>query len=237
MVQQRYRRMKIPEVVSSFDKHQISPGTPYMRELADTIRVLFPQCILSDTLEPGEGEHKLFLWLRTLADDDRKSICIYGLDADLVLISIAQSHLGDIEVLREREKEPGFTSLSIPALIKVLPLDPETYVKLSVMSFGNDFMPNLAMFSLREDGYKWRDDHGAQHHCAWTKLEAAGAGATLAHTLEWRRLAETIFREERTIAITVDAAARAWRLHWRSRLTNTSGRVLSLGNPLLQFED
>jgi hypothetical protein len=32
-------------------------------------------------------------------------------------------------------------------------LDPETYVKLSVMSFGNDFMPNLAMFSLRQDGY------------------------------------------------------------------------------------
>jgi 5'-3' exonuclease len=165
MVQQRYRRMKIPEVVSSFDKHQISPGTPYMRELADTIRILFPQCILSDTLEPGEGEHKLFLWLRTLADEDRKSICIYGLDADLVLISIAQSHLGSIEVLREREKEPGFTSLSIPALIQALPLDPETYVKLSVMSFGNDFMPNLAMFSLREDGYKralfYADKHTA----------------------------------------------------------------------------
>ena len=165
MVQQRYRRMKIPEVVSSFDKHQISPGTPYMRELADTIRVLFPQCIVSDTLEPGEGEHKLFLWLRTLADENRKTICIYGLDADLVLISIAQSHLGSIEVLREREKEPGFTSLSIPVLMKALPLDPETYVKLSVMSFGNDFMPNLAMFSLREDGYKralfYADKHTA----------------------------------------------------------------------------
>ena len=165
MVQQRYRRMKIPEAPSSFDKHQISPGTPYMRELADTLRLLFPQCILSDTLEPGEGEHKLFLWLRTLTADQRKTICIYGLDADLVLISIAQSHLGSIEVLREREKEPGFTSLSIPALMQVLPLDPDTYVKLSVMSFGNDFLPNLAMFSLREDGYKralfYADKHTA----------------------------------------------------------------------------
>jgi hypothetical protein len=37
MVQQRYRRMKHPEAVTSFDKHQISPGTPYMRELADTL--------------------------------------------------------------------------------------------------------------------------------------------------------------------------------------------------------
>jgi len=55
--------------------------------------------------------------------------------------------------------------LSIPALMKVLPLDPDTYVRLSVMSFGNDFMPNLAMFSLREDGYKralfYADKHTA----------------------------------------------------------------------------
>ena len=153
MVQQRYRRMKHPEVVSSFDKHQISPGTPYMRELADAIRILFPQCILSDTLERGEGEHKIFLWLRTLPEEERTRICIYGLDADLVLISIAQSHLGAIQILREREKGPGFSAISIPALRAVLPLDPDLYVKLSVMSFGNDFLPNLAMFSLREDGY------------------------------------------------------------------------------------
>ena len=37
--------------------------------------------------------------------------------------------------------------------MKVLPLDPETYVRMSVMCFGNDFMPTIAMFSLREDGY------------------------------------------------------------------------------------
>lgn len=154
MIQQRYRRMKRPDVVSSFDKHQISPGTPYMRELADTIRLLFPQCILSDTLERGEGEHKIFLWLRTLPEEDRKTICVYGLDADLVLIAIAQRHLGALEILREKEKEPGFSVISIPALSAVLPLDPEVYVKLSVMSFGNDFLPNLALFSLREDGYK-----------------------------------------------------------------------------------
>jgi 5'-3' exonuclease len=152
MVQQRYRRMKLQEACA-FDKHQISPGTPYMRELADTIRLLFPQCLVSDTLERGEGEHKMFLWLRSLPPEERKSICIYGLDADLVLIAIAQRHLGAIQVLREKEKEPGFSVISIPALTAVLPLDPEQYVKLSVMSFGNDFLPNLAMFSLREDGY------------------------------------------------------------------------------------
>ena len=152
MVQQRYRRMKRQET-GAFDKHQISPGTPFMRELANTLRFMYPEFILSDTLEPGEGEHKIFLWLRTLPEEQRRKICIYGLDADLVLISIAQSHLGDIEVIREKDKEPGFATFSVNALKAVLPIDPEMYVRMSVMCFGNDFMPSLAMFSLREDGY------------------------------------------------------------------------------------
>lgn len=84
---------------------------------------------------------------------------------------------------------------------------------------------------LREDGYKWRDDHGSQQHIAWGKLETADDTAVLAHSLEWRRLTETIFREERSLEITVNASAHAWSLRWRSRLTNVSGRVLSLGNP------
>ena len=150
MVQQRYRRMRRGQE-EPFDKHQISPGTPFMKDLAQTLKFMFPEWIVSDTLEPGEGEHKIFTWLRSMPDDERKNICIYGLDADLVLISLAQSHLGDIQLLREIEG--GFSTLSVNALEKVLPLDKETYIKMSIMCFGNDFMPNLAMFSLREDGY------------------------------------------------------------------------------------
>jgi len=152
IVQQRYRRMKTPESVSAFDKHQLSPGTPFMRELADTLRVLFPQIVVSDTLEPGEGEHKIFTWLRTLDPADRQRIWVYGLDADLVLIAIAQRHLGHIELLREKE-DGGFSTISVPAITEVLPLDPDAYVEMCVLCFGNDFMPNFAMFSLREDGY------------------------------------------------------------------------------------
>lgn len=150
MVQQRYRRMRIAEP-GGFDKHQISPGTPFMRQLARTIRFLHPELEVSDTLEPGEGEHKIFTWARSIDPADRKSICIYGLDADLVLIAVAQRDLGDLTILRETDE--GFSTLSISALSKVLPLDPEVYVKMSLMCFGNDFLPNLAMFSLREDGY------------------------------------------------------------------------------------
>lgn len=144
MVQQRYRRFR-RGVMGSFDKHQISPGTPFMRELADAIRQRFPHVIVSDTLEPGEGEHKIFTWLRT--QPERNQICIYGLDADLVLISIAQRHLGNIYLLRDN------STFSISALVKVLPMDPDAYVEMAIRNFGNDFMPTIAMYSLREDGY------------------------------------------------------------------------------------
>lgn len=152
IVQQRYRRFRKPDAESSFDKHQISPGTPYMRELADTLRILFPHVIVSDTTERGEGEHKIFQWVRTLPVEERRSICIYGLDADLVLIALAQHHVGNIVLLREQKNE-GFSTFSINELKKALPLDLEAYLRMCIMCFGNDFMPSLAMFSLREDGY------------------------------------------------------------------------------------
>lgn len=152
MVQQRYRRFRNPDGLQDFDKHQISPGTPFMKELADTLRIVFPNVVVSDTLERGEGEHKIFLWLRSLPADQRRKICIYGLDADLVLIALAQHELGAIYLLREKRDE-GFNTFSISALKSVLPLPLEEYLRMSILSFGNDFMPNLAMFSLREDGY------------------------------------------------------------------------------------
>jgi 5'-3' exonuclease len=135
-----------------FDKHQLSPGTPFMCDLADTLRFLYPNVTISDTLEPGEGEHKIFTWLRTLPADQRQSTVIYGLDADLVVISLAQNWLSpNLKLLREQEKGE-YQTLSITGLKDVLPCPVDDFVKMS-LQFGNDFMPNVAMFSLREDGY------------------------------------------------------------------------------------
>jgi 5'-3' exonuclease len=164
MVQQRYRRMRRGEQ-EGFDKHQISPGTPFMKELASTLRFMFPDVTVSDTLERGEGEHKIFTWLRTLPAKERESICIYGLDADLVLIALAQSHLGNILLLRETE-ETGFSTIAVSDLERVLPIDKDTYIRMCITCFGNDFMPNLAMFSLREDGYKRAIDYTTREDAA-----------------------------------------------------------------------
>jgi 5'-3' exonuclease len=44
--------------------------------------------------------------------------------------------------------------LLIQSLKRELPIQIDQYIALSILCFGNDFMPNLGMFSLREGGYE-----------------------------------------------------------------------------------
>ena len=163
IVQQRYRRMAIKTETSIFDRNQISPDTPYMRELESALKSKFPHAIFSGTTESGEGEHKLIQKIQSIPQDNRRSICIYGLDADLILICLqnhALSYPHSMYLLRESAEfnDPAlntaeFSTLSVWNLLHQLPLPLNQYIPLSVLCFGNDFMPNLGMFSLREDGY------------------------------------------------------------------------------------
>jgi len=157
IVQQRYRRFKNPENV---EKNQLSPETPYMRALVKELRTAFPYAVISGTDEHGEGEHKIFRWLRSLDASQRTTVAIYGLDADLVLIALAQSSLGRLFLLRDED------AFSINALASVLPLPVDEYVKLCIRYFGNDFMPAITMFSLREDGHgralRMKPDHAVK---------------------------------------------------------------------------
>ena len=162
IVQQRYRRMRIKDE-SEFDRNQISPGTPYMIELENAIVAKFPHAIMSRTSEPGEGEHKLMLELDKIPESQRQTVCIYGLDADLILICLQNRELtknGGMTLLRESAefndpslKSAEFATLDIWGLSHEIPIEINQYIALSMLCFGNDFMPNLGMFSLREDGY------------------------------------------------------------------------------------
>jgi len=162
IVQQRYRRMAIKTETSIFDRNQISPYTSYMRELEAGLKAKFPYAVFTGTRDPGEGEHKLIVELKKLPENERRSICIYGLDADLILICLQNHNLSlphSMYLLRESDEfndssnTAMFSTLSVWKLLHELPLELNQYMALSMLCFGNDFMPNLAMFSLREDGY------------------------------------------------------------------------------------
>lgn len=158
MVQQRYRRMR-PAEDSVFDRNQISPGTPYMKELEAGIRSRFPHIELSATNEPGEGEHKLFQRI-----GNTKSIAIYGLDADLVLLCLARASLStNFVLLRESAdmdtrsvSETEFSTMNIQGLKTLIErhMKLSDFIAMSILCFGNDFMPKLGMFSLRANGFQ-----------------------------------------------------------------------------------
>jgi 5'-3' exonuclease len=158
IVNQRYRRMRHKSELGIFDRNQISPGTPYMKELEKLLKAKFPCIRISTTNEAGEGEHKLF----NAIDTTFKSVCVYGLDADLILICLKNApKTNSLVLLRESTefndpslKDAEFSILNVNLLLEQIPLEINQYIALSIMCFGNDFMPNLGIFSLREGGYE-----------------------------------------------------------------------------------
>ena len=136
----------------------ITPGTLFMKKLTSEIKTRFnnpnefalDKFIISCSDEVGEGEHKIFSYIRKYAEyHAQTNTVIYGLDADLIMLTLNHLYISDnLYLFRET-----------PEFIKTIDntLNPNELYLLDIPEFGksivNEFTvgPLLSGLSLDDD--------------------------------------------------------------------------------------
>ena len=164
-IQQNVRKVDEPR----WDSNAITPGTLFMKKLHASLKELcdsHTSWTLSGYNSNGEGEHKIMSFIRKMKTKD-STIIVYGLDADLILLSMIHSEDQNIYLMREelefnhvvkdKFNDPQFLYFDISSFKnKVIP----DYSKqkmldyIVMMSFlGNDFVPHSIAFTIKENGH------------------------------------------------------------------------------------
>jgi len=191
MEQQRVRRYKNKFITNTtsgddsnkWDTSAITPGTPFMQTLSKRIQYAFinmeqkyriGKIIVSGSNEPGEGEHKLFAYLRDHPCLN-ENIALYGLDSDLIMLSIFHlQYCKNVYIFREApeflkqyfpvdpsydSKMPYFLDMkvlssSILTEMRCAHIDNHRIHDYIFLCFfmGNDFLPHFPSMNIRTHG-------------------------------------------------------------------------------------
>ncbi|MCO5598715.1 hypothetical protein L7F22_052813 [Adiantum nelumboides] len=186
------RGEELPEE-EAFDSNCITPGTPFMARLSAQLKYFLAKKVTEDALwrdveivlsghdVPGEGEHKIMEYIRLAKaqPDYNKNVrhCMYGLDADLIMLGLL-THDPHFALLREEvnfgpsKKRKGsletqnffllhlslfreYLDLEFQDLKSALPFEfsleriIDDFILLNIF-VGNDFLPHLPGLHINE---------------------------------------------------------------------------------------
>jgi 5'-3' exonuclease len=182
-----------PFTLFEWDTTAITPDTPFMNSLHEYIHKLtatfkeqycLNACIVSTSKEHGEGEHKIFEYIRNHPElhEPTKNTLIYGLDADLIMLCL--NHLEYAPSLYLYRETPTFihtinSSLN-PSFHYLIDIDlfskqlsyeltstqqtqTQTQTQTQIVRdyiflcflLGNDFLPHFPALNIRSKGIEY----------------------------------------------------------------------------------
>lgn len=162
----------------------ITPGTQFMDNLSIQINNYFQysekkyhvkKIIVSGSNEVGEGEHKIFKYIRENPNLNENMI-LYGLDSDLIMLSIFHTHLFEngyifreapefiksaieLENYEENKNEPYVLDIGLLSNYILSEMNCKFLEKRRVYDYvflcfflGNDFLPHFPSLNIRTHG-------------------------------------------------------------------------------------
>jgi 5'-3' exonuclease len=165
----------------SWSTSNITPGTEFMKKLTKQIKKAFKgldkhfnvgKIIVSGTDEFGEGEHKMFKYIRNSKITSSDTIAVYGLDSDLIMLSIFHcTRVHNIFIFREKPEfakqittelcDDEFLFMDILTFSHAILSEMNCYMydyhrlyDYIFMCFllGNDFLPHFPSLNIRTSG-------------------------------------------------------------------------------------
>jgi 5'-3' exoribonuclease 2 len=162
----------------NWNSNKITPGTVFMDKLTDSLskfkNELIEQCclknvVVSDSNENGEGEHKM---MKVISDISDNKICIYGLDADLLMLSLINKRCDNIILVRDNtfntkllESDRVYTYVDIKRLRSYICRDLRIELHSEITNdnliydyiflcflLGNDFLEHIPSLKIKEGG-------------------------------------------------------------------------------------
>lgn len=158
--QRRYKYKQEPHHTICPMSIEFTPGTLYMERLHTLLKKYCKQhnYIYSSYKENGEGEHKLLHYIKKI--DIHNNVVIYGLDADLLFLSLSLEH--NTIVMREKQyfnietnnNNNLFNFVSInnfKSIIEKFNIPIKEFIILCFL-LGNDFIPSLLSLHIKKNG-------------------------------------------------------------------------------------